>query len=155
MTQTMRSTGEKERPHTFDEWKDTLPTRIKSHQLWNSLFYQKALFLHDLCWFDCEPWLEDPRGRSITGQIIRSCGSISANIEEGYGRGFGRDYARFLSIAVALARETQGWYIRARHMMKPEVLQHRLDLCDEIIAMIVPAIKTQRQTDNSNRNQRG
>ena len=155
MTQTVRSTGEKERPHSFDEWKDSVPAIIKGHQLWSSLFYQKALFLHDLCWFDCEPWLDDPRGRSIAGQIIRSCGSISANVEEGYGRGFGRDYARFLSIAVASARETQGWYVRARHLMKAEVLQHRLELCDEVIAMIIPAIKTQRQTDNSNQNQRG
>lgn len=76
--------------------------------MWTSLFYQKALFLYGLCWFDGQLWLEDPRGRSIAGQIIQSCGSISANIEEGYGRGFGRDHARFLSIAVASARETQG-----------------------------------------------
>ena len=150
MTEMQPSGAGAERPHTFDEWKDSVPARIKGHQLWSSLFYQKALFLHDLCWFDCEAWLDDPRGRSITGQIIRSCGSISANIEEGYGRGFGRDYARFLSIAVASARETQGWYLRARHLMKTEVLQHRLELCDEIIAMIVPAIKTQRHTNNSN-----
>jgi four helix bundle protein len=155
MAHVQASAAGRDRPHSFDEWKDSIPTSIKSRQLWSSLFYQKAMFLHDLCWFDCEPWLDDPRGRSIAGQIIRSCGSISANIEEGYGRGFGRDYARFLSIAVASARETQGWYIRARHMMKPEVLQHRLELCDEIIALIVPTIKTQRQTDTSNRNQRG
>ncbi|HRA68378.1 MAG TPA: four helix bundle protein [Caldilinea sp.] len=143
-----------DRPHTFDEWKDSVPARIKSHQLWSSLFYQKALFLHDLCWFDCEPWLEDARGRSIVAQIIRRCGSISANIEEEYGRCFGRDYARFLSIAVASARETQGWYMRARHLMKAEVLQHRLELCDEIIAMLAPTIKTQRQPKDSVRNHR-
>lgn len=151
MAYTHAATTDTERPHTFDAWKDSVPAAIKRHQLWTSLFYQKALFLHDLCWFDCEPWLDDPRGRAIAGQIIRSCDSISANIEEGYGRGFGRDYARFLSIAVASARETQGWYVRARHLLKADVLQHRLELCDEIIAMIVPAIKTQRRTDNSNR----
>ena len=150
MTQMQSLRAGAERPHSFDEWKDSVPARIKSHQLWTSLFYQKALFLHDLCWFDCELWFDDPRGRSIASQIIRSCGSISANIEEGYGRGFGRDYARFLSIAVASARETQGWYLRARHLLKIDVLQHRLELCDEIIAMIVPAIKTQRQTNKSN-----
>jgi four helix bundle protein len=154
MVQTHTATTGAERPHSFEAWKDSVPAQIKDHPLWSSLFYQKALFLYELCWFDCEPWHDDPRGRSIAGQIIRSCGSISANIEEGYGRGFGRDYARFLSIAVASARETQGWYVRARHLIKDEALRHRLELCDEIIAMIVPAIKTQRQNHNSDRDAR-
>ena len=67
-------------------------------------------------------------------QIIRSAGSISANIEEGFGRGFGRDYARFLKIAVGSARETQGWYWRGRKLLPPKVCQHRIALLDEIIA---------------------
>ena len=94
--------------------------------------------------------MNDSRGIALSNQIIRSCGSVSANIEESYGRGFGRDYARFLSIAVASARETQGWYLRARHLMKPETLDHRLALCDEVISMIVPAIKTQKQAKLTN-----
>ena len=107
-------------------------------------FYKKALFLYDLCWYDCDGWLIDIRGKAIANQIIRSCGSVSANIEEGYGRGFGRDYARFLSIAVASARETQGWYLRSRHLVHQEMLDHRLTLCDEIIASLVKAIAYQR-----------
>jgi four helix bundle protein len=33
--------------------------------------------------------MKDIRGRAIAEQLIRSVGSICANIEEGYGRGFG------------------------------------------------------------------
>jgi four helix bundle protein len=128
----------------FDEWKDTVPTIIKEGPLWKLLFYQKALFLYEVCWADCDAWLQKSRGVPLVNQIVRSSGSISANIEEGYGRGFGRDYARFLSIAVASARETQGWYLRARHLMKPIVLEHRLRMCDEVIALLVPVIKQQR-----------
>jgi four helix bundle protein len=135
---------EASRPGSFEEWQETVPERIKSGPLWSAIFYQKALFVYELCWFDCELWFEDRRGRAIAEQIIRSCGSISANIEEGYGRGFGKDYARFLSIALASTRETQGWYLRARYLIKPEALEHRLKLCDEIIAMLVPTINTQR-----------
>ena len=32
-------------------------------------------------------------------QLVNSANSISANSEEGYGRGYGKDYARFLRIA--------------------------------------------------------
>jgi four helix bundle protein len=102
-------------PANFQEWVDSQPKTIRDDVLWSAHFYQKALFLYDLCWADCEPWMRDARGRAIAEQIIRSCGSIAANIEEGYGRGFGRDYARFLVIATGSARETRGWYVRARH----------------------------------------
>jgi four helix bundle protein len=47
-------------------------------------------------------------------QLRQICGKYAANIEEGYGRGFGRDDARFLIIALGSARETRGWYLRAR-----------------------------------------
>lgn len=122
-----------------------MPECVKSGPLWKTDFYRKALFLYDLCRLDTETWLSDARGKAIAQQLIRSCGSISANIEEGYGRGFGRDYARFLSIAVGSARETQGWYVRARHLLKPGVFDHRYLLSNEIISMLVRMINHQRQ----------
>ena len=51
----------------------------------NLRFYQKALELFDLCWGDTDLLKKDFRGKEIARQIIRSCGSISANIEVGYG----------------------------------------------------------------------
>lgn len=132
-------------PGSFQEWVQTLPQVIKDSPVWPSVMYQKSLFLHELCWIDCENWMHDARGKAIVEQITRSCGSISANIEEGFGRGFGKEYARFLTIAVASARETQGWYFRVRHLTKAEVTEHRMRLCDEIIAMLVAAIKDQRR----------
>jgi len=90
--------------------------------------------------------MKDIRGRAIAEQLIRSVGSICANIEEGYGRGFGRDYAHFLGYALGSARETQGWYLRAKHLLPEEVLEHRLALIDEIIALLVAAIGYQRKT---------
>ena len=62
-------------------------------------FYKMALELYDLCWSDTEILQKDFRGKEIAKQLIRSCGSISANIEEGYGRGFGKEYPHFLRIA--------------------------------------------------------
>jgi len=65
---------------------------------------------------DCDYLLKDPRGKKIAEQLIRSVGSISANIEEGYGRGYGKDYAYRLRIALGEARETCGWYWKARKL---------------------------------------
>jgi four helix bundle protein len=106
--------------------------------------YPKALFLYDLVWFDCEKLTKDLRGRAVAEQIIRSGGSIGANIEEGYGRGLGPDYARFLRFALGSARETQGWYVRARRLLSSQVLEHRLALLDEIIALLVTTISQQK-----------
>jgi len=50
----------------------------------------------------------DPRGRAIISQVVDSAGSISANIEEGYGRGFGKDRDHFLRFSIGSARETRG-----------------------------------------------
>jgi four helix bundle protein len=100
-------------------------------------------------WFDCEEFKEDKRGQAIEEQIIRSAGSISANIEEGYGRGLGRDYARFLGFALGSARETQGWYHRARYLLDEGVLDHRLALLNEIIALLVTTISQQRKMNKS------
>lgn len=132
------------RPTSFKAWQETIPQRIRKCSLWSYAAYPKALFLYDLVWFDCEKLEKDRRGRAIEEQIIRSAGSICANIEEGYGRGLGRDYARFLGFALGSARETQGWYLRARHLLTDKVLDHRLDLLDEIIALLVTTIAQQK-----------
>jgi len=78
-------------------------------------------------------------------QLTRSTGSISANIEEGYGRGFGKDRDHFLRISAGPARESKGWQFRARRLLAPELLKQRLALLDDIIALLVTELNRQRQ----------
>ncbi len=59
------------------------------------LFYQMSVELWNEHWNDCDILVKDVRGREIVKQLTRSVGSISANIEEGYGRGFGKEYLCF------------------------------------------------------------
>jgi four helix bundle protein len=99
---------------TYEEWEAGIDARIKSGPVWQMAGYRRALFLYDLVWADSDHWQEERKRWPIVDQIVRSAGSISANIEEGFGRGFGRDYARFLKFALGSARETQGWYWRGR-----------------------------------------
>jgi four helix bundle protein len=134
-----------ERPRSFAEWMEQVCPSLKRDPLWSFQVYPKALFLHELAWKDCEYLLKDPRGRAIANQLIRSVGSISANVEEGYGRGLGREYSYFLGIAMGSARESRGWYWRGRHLIPKEVVDHCIGLLDEIIAMLAPNIKRQQE----------
>lgn len=131
---------------SFDEWQKAAPQRLKSSPLWKSDYYQFSMYLYDLAWQDCAVLRKDFRGREIVSQLIRSIGSISANIEEGYGRGIGTaDYVRILRIALGEAREAQGWYFRSRHVLPPELVEHRTNVLDQIIALLVNAISRHRK----------
>ena len=131
---------------TYEEWEAQVPSEIKSDPLWELELYRQALFLHDLAWEDAATISRDFRGKEIAGQLIRAVGSIAANIEEGYGRGFGRDYARFLAYAIGSAREARGWYYRARTLLRQEVLQHRMGLLTTITKSAIRANQAQRQS---------
>jgi four helix bundle protein len=129
----------------YEEWLIDVPVQIQTDPLWSFMTYRKALFLSDLAWFDSEKLLSDPRGKGLCWQLVNSAGSVSANIEEGYGRGYGKDYARFLRIALGSAREAKGWYFRGRHMLEPAVVEHRMDLLDEIISSLIITSDQQRR----------
>jgi four helix bundle protein len=130
---------------TYEEWEEQVPEEIRGDPLWEMKGYRLALFLHDLAWEDCGRLVRDRRGKAIAGQLIRSAGSISANIEEGYGRGFGKQFALFLRYALGSARETRGWYYRGRSLLPQKVLTHRYDLLSQITALIVVALNQQKR----------
>ncbi len=129
----------------YDEWVAQVPASIKRDGLWGMDTYRKALFFSDLAWLDCNRLIQHELGKPIAWQLIRSAGSIPANMEEGFGRGFGKYYARFLRIALGSARESRGWYYRARSVLASDVVQHRIVLADELIAGLVTMAKQQAQ----------
>jgi four helix bundle protein len=124
----------------YEEWEVGVPSQIRNEGMWKFFGYRKALFLYDVCWKDCETLLKHPLGKAVARQLIRSAGSISANLEEGYGRGYGKDRLYFLRIAIGSARESKGWYYRAKELLSPEVIEHRLNLIGEVIALLVTEV---------------
>ena len=135
----------------YEEWLATVPDSLRQDPLWQFNIYPKAVFLYDLLWEDCKVLVKDVRGRATAEQIIRSGGSIGANVEEGFERGFGAEFGYFLRVALGSARETRGWYYRARRLLKPEVLEHRLGLLDEIIGVLVKSVDHQKQLSRRKR----
>jgi four helix bundle protein len=117
-----------------------VPSEITADSLWKMEAYRLALFLADPAWSDVTRLAGDRRTWDLAGQLYRAVGSIDANISEGYSRGSGRDRARFYEYALGSARESRGWYYKARHVLGDEVTSHRNRqialICRLLLAMI-------------------
>lgn len=130
----------------YEEWLAQVPEGLKRDPVWKSEAYPKALLLFDLVWEDSGKLMKDVRGREIGRQLIRSAGSVSANIDEGFGRGVERgEYVQFLRYALGSARETRSWYFKSRKSLPEQVTQHRMSLCSEIVALLVTNINRRKQ----------
>jgi len=107
----------------FDEWVEATPDWLRIDPFWESVSYQLRMYLYDLVWLDCLTLRKDFRGRGI---------AIA-------------DYIRILRIASGEARETHGWYLRARNMFSTDLIDLRLSLINQIISLIVRTISSQRK----------
>ena len=141
MGERWRVEGERGYSMTYAEWIAGVPDAIRRDTLWGLEVYREALFLSDLAWRDANTLVEK-RWFSLADQLLRAAGSISANLEEGYGRPTQKDKSRFYGIALGSAREARGWYFRTRHVLGPEVTDHRLQLLTQIIRKLVGLMKS-------------
>ena len=82
--------------------------------------WQKGITIAEKCYFLT---LNFPKHKlyGMVQQIRRSATSISANIAEGYGRGYTKEYLRFLNIARGSINELE------THL----ILSERIGLCEK------------------------
>jgi hypothetical protein len=64
----------------YEEWLSSVPATITDDALWQTAVYRQALFLGDLCWYDISKLVKDRRTVSLSDQLYRAAGGISANI---------------------------------------------------------------------------
>ncbi len=119
------------------------PTNHSPHDRLDSFgIYKVACQLFDDFWTDSEILEKDFRGRELVKQQVRSLDSICANIEEGYGRGFGKEFPQHLKIARGEARESRGRYERCRRLLPSDLIAKRLETLDHIIGGLTKTIHT-------------
>ncbi len=88
-------------------------------------------------------------------QIIRSASSIGANITEGYGKYKGKEYQRFIQIALGSANETDYWLglIKDIYPQFSQEIDNILNRNLEVIKMLVATLKSLRaKQETRNRN---
>ena len=129
---------------TYEEWEQTAPEAITRDVLWKMRVYRLGLFVSDIGWEDVTKLMHDPRTLKLSDQLYRSLGSISANIAEGYSRGSGKDRARFYEYALGSARESRDWYYKSRHVLLDSAVEHRVDLCSQIIRLLLTMLPDER-----------
>ena len=129
----------------YAEWQETVFIEIRRDPIWKLEVYRLALFAGDIGRHDVLLISKQPLMYSVADQLHRSLGSISANLTEGYSRSKGLDRARFIESSLGSACESRDWYYKSRHVMKKEVIAHRIGLTTHLIGMLAPMIPHQRK----------
>jgi four helix bundle protein len=129
----------------YKEWLSTVPCDITEDPLWNLEIYRLALFMSEIGWPDAVEISKNHLTRDLANQLIRAIDSISANIAEGYSRSTGKDKARFMEYALGSAREARDWYYKSNRILKPEVVNHRINLLTQIVKILSVFVPIQRK----------
>ncbi len=129
----------------FNNWIEEVPVDIKEDAVWSLQVYQISLFLADLSWIDIQ-LIIDRKLFSLSDQLYRSTGSISANITEGYSRTSHKEQARFYEIALGSTREAKDWYFKSRHVLGNHTSSHRIRILTKIIKLLLVMINERRRT---------
>jgi four helix bundle protein len=128
----------------YEEWASSVPKEITGDSLWKMEAYRLGLFAADVGWQDVTKLTRDNRTRSVSDQLYRALGSISANLAEGYSRGTGKDRARFYEYALGSTRESRDWYYKGRHVLGEEITNNRMNLLAQIIRLLLTMVPQQR-----------
>jgi four helix bundle protein len=127
----------------YEEWEKMVPNEIRNDSLWKMKAYKVSLYASELGWFDAKKICEN-HFFQVSDQLLRSVGSVSANLAEGYSRSTGKDRARFYEYALGSARECRDWYFKAKHILGIEIVNHRIILITEIIKLLLTIVPQQR-----------
>jgi four helix bundle protein len=78
------------------------------------IFWQRAYEVSRLIIRLCKSLPKERVADILSTQIIRASVSVGANIAEGFGRYKGKEYGRFIQVALGSANETDYWLIIIR-----------------------------------------
>ncbi len=128
----------------FNEWIGSVPKEITGDSLWRMEAYRLALFATEIGWYDVIELMKDKRTLGVADQLYRALGSVSANLAEGYSHHTGKSRAQYYQYALGSAREARDWYYKSHHILKEEVVNHRISFLTQIIKLLLVMVPQQR-----------
>ena len=126
-------------------------TRAKVRHFTDLIVWQKSHKLFVNIYTECDNFSRKIGAKIIVGQILRSCGSISANIAEGFNARSTKEYIRFLDIALRSAAETENWIYKIVdcHLLRKGKVTPWIDACYEIKKMLQSLMKSLEKRINT------
>lgn len=96
---------------------------------------------------DIEDFPKNTVSRVIVDQIVRSVGSISSNIAEGFNSMTTKQYISFLDIARRSSAESENWFYKLRDIgyLRNDTVSNRLNECAEISRMLYGLMNSLRK----------
>ena len=108
--------------------------------------WQKGDLVFDMVCEDVERWPNTKVANIISYQVLKSSGSISANVAEGYGRGTPGEFEQFLRYSRGSSAETDNWLYKTkkRNLISEKRYGQYESLLEEINKMIGSFIRKPR-----------
>jgi four helix bundle protein len=126
-------------------WEKRCPEAITSDVLWKLDAYRAAMFLLHVARDDRQVMQAGRADPELMSQLIRSVGSISANLADGYSRWSRIDRLRFLGYALSSARECIPWYEALRDTLPDDVIDERVVLAARCRSLLLGLIRSLRK----------
>lgn len=112
----------------YTDWEASVPAALRDDRLWDRQAYRLALYAADLGWEDVRRLNAERASSAMAEQLRTAVGSISVFIAEGERSTTRAARARSHGSALGSTRESRAWYQRARPVLGPAVVRHRLKL---------------------------
>ena len=128
----------------LDTWAETVPKSVRESSLRRVRACQFGLYLTAMAMRDAEVAMRDPRLGESTPQLVKSAGSIPANVSEGYSRRSRSDRIRFYEYALGSANETQSWYLGAIDVLGEDQTTPRLEYLTRVRQLLLVMIRNER-----------
>jgi four helix bundle protein len=115
-----------------------------SSQYKDLVFWQRAYEVTGLVLALSKRLPNDRVANILMNQIVRSSSSVGANIAEGFGRYKGKEYSRFLQIALGSANETDYWLLLIKDTFPQFVkdVEPIIEKNTETVKMLSRSLKT-------------
>ena len=129
----------------LDEWVETAPAALRESPMWKVRVFQIGTCLARVASKGAAALERHPRFANTVAQLVKSAGSVSATVAEGYSRQSRRDRIKYYEYALGSAREATTWYSNAADALPAKRVTERLTLLARACQLLLKMIQNERK----------